>query len=103
MITEEPPRGATVRVVSSNAWNGLIFQRRATDDPQGRDAWFGVNNDDGGLWSILQHRAEGGRIELVDGTPRLTPVESVSVWNAKVARFRDDERNARAVELRAQS
>jgi hypothetical protein len=103
VITEEPPRGAIVRIVSSNAWNGLTFQRRATDDPQGRDAWFGMDNDDGGLWSILQHRAEGGHIELVDGTSRLTAVESVAAWNPKVSRFRANERNARTVALRAQS
>lgn len=103
MITEEPPRGAIVRIVSTNAWNGLTFQRRATDDFDGRDAWFGVDNEDGGIWSILQHRAENGHIELVDGTPRPTPVESVTDWNRKVARFREAVYRARIAEFGAQS
>lgn len=92
-----------MRIVSANAWNGLTFQRRATDDLDGRDAWFGLDNEDGGIWSIIQSRAENGHIELVDGTPRPTPVESVAEWNRKVERFRETERHARVAELRAQS
>lgn len=103
MITEEPPRGTTVRIVSDNPWNGLTFQRRATDDFLGRDAWFGIDNEDGGIWSIIQSRAENGHIELVDGTPRQTAVESVAEWNRKVARFREAVRRAEVAELRAQS
>lgn len=93
---EEPPLGSSVRIVSANSWNGLTFQRRATDDPSGRDAWFGVDNEDGGLWDYLEHRAgDGGRVELIDGPSGAAVVESVEEWNPRVARFRDAEMAAR--------
>lgn len=100
-LPEEPPRGTTVRIVSTNDWNGRKYQRRATDDEKGRDAWFGVGNKGAGTWFFLLHRAgPDGHLETVETEPESPVVESVEEWNKKIPAIRDEER---AADARAES
>lgn len=94
-LPAEPERGTTVRIVSSNSWNGRTYQRRATDDRQGRDAWFGVGHRGVDTWLYLLHRAGlDGHLEVVALAAEVTKVEPVDEWNRELPTIRNAERAA---------